>query len=949
MPPPEPRRGLWRGLLGMALLLALGGPHTLEAPSPRAPASPEGTLWAGCEELERSPEGEPITCTLYSDERPDESTLRVWLPSGVAEPVVSLDGVVITADTAEVDDGWGLILHPSHGGRLIVSGHVDGSWKEFLTLDIDYRPRPDKDLRDRLDGMVGDHQAQRAMAAELREELRGDIEPSRRLLLTRYLYYVLHDLGDHREATEIAIEAARLARAQGKPMAECSSAWSASFFLGEDLGDKGRAFEVLETMCRDQGSLPEVELKGSYHRALLELAEGRSSRARGLLQRAAQVARRLRWPRWQLTVLNPLVESLANQGRFDWARQVLEQMRELEAAHPHEGVLGPCKSESRYHRKRGALAFREAELHDTSLEPAREYWLEAREIIVDRTRCPDHSSVRDQAQRVDVDLAFVALERGELAVAQAFLEGIPRTTVATTTDVRRRLVQAGLALARDEVETAARVLEELEVDRRQGKLGDGIESEDDWLLQLTWARIHEQRGELSAALLALNEAQAHIDRSRGISGVETDRHAAMRRKSSQLLVRLLLEHGLLHQALCSARVARARGLMSLEPLLEDRARAETFERSRAKLFEGYKWYDLRDIPIDRRMRHEAEQYALETRLSAQSMPVECDQLPTGSSGEASVLYFRDGEGFLGFGWGANGRVLVQRLSKWSIEDSPESLAEVLISPFTEVLEGATRLRVLSPAAMHEVSFADLPWQGRPLGEGLAVVHALDLPAIPMKARRDGSAVVVFSDPNKKLAHEDDSLRDRFQRWREGLEAKAFDVTFLGTPWELPSHVSVTDVLRQTRGVELAVLYGFGAVRPSYYDLLSAHDMRPEPDQDGFGVGADVLTRSDLLLEMGMVPRHVILAHCDSAIVDAYGISGAIGLAQSYVQAGAEWAVGTVGDVSSKSMEIVVDELLETLPRGASVDDVAMALQQAKRELEQQDLRDDAARLRLWSL
>lgn len=953
----------WRAVLGTAtvLMLALvgypyGGPEISNAPialegpigeCPQASVPPEGVLWAGCEEVELSLTGEPTACTLYSDTRRDRAIFRVWLPSRVSEPAVKLDGVAVTADTMPVDDGWSLLVQPSHSGRLVVSGSVEGLPIELLSLEIDYRPRPDKELRARLDGAVGDEEAQGILARELRDELEQDILPPRRLLLTRYLYYLLYDQGDHREAAALAVEAARLAKQHGEVLAECESAWSASFLYGEELADKHEAAKILQDMCRGHDSLSIVELNDSYYRGLLAIGEGRFFRAQVLLQRGAQIARRLRWPRWELDVLNPLAEALANQGRFGWARQALERLRELDASGPHTGAMGPCETETRYHRKLGALAVREAELLGTPLEPARGHWLKARAIILDRSRCPEHASVRDQAERVDVDLARVAVDAGELAQAEAWLDAIPQKTVAAVTDVRRRLGRAELALARGDSKAAARILEDCAADRRRGKLGDAIGPEEDWRLQLAWAQVHQARGKLSAALGALAEAQAHIDRSRGTSGVETDRQAAMRRKSSELLVRLLLEHRLDRQALCSARVARARGLASLGPLPEQtRGSLQVLERSRAALFEGYKWYDPRDIPIDQRQRLDAERHAFEATLSARPAPVECDQLPAGSPGEASVLYFHDGEGFIGFAWSADGRVVVQRVSQWPSKDPPDSLGEVLIAPFAGVLEGATRLRVLAPAAMSEVAFADLVWRESPLGDRLAVAHALDLPVVPLQDRRDQSAALVFSDSSKELMLSYETLGDRFDQWRKGLDAKALHVTFMEAPSAAPEHVSVADVLQGTRGVELALLFGFGAVQPSYYDLLPTHAERPEPDQDGFGVGADVLTRSDILLEAGMVPRHVILAHCDSATVDAHGVSGAIGLAQSYVQAGSEWAVGAVGDVSPESMEVVVDELLAALGRGSSADDVAEALQHAKRRLAEQGL-PDAAQLRLW--
>src|SRR5690606_37339788 len=189
---------------------------------------------------------------------------------------------------------------------------------------------------------------------------------------------------------------------------------------------------------------------------------------------------------------------------------------------------------------------------------------------------------------------------------------------------------------------------------------------------------------------------------------------------------------------------------------------------------------------------------------------------------------------------------VRRLAQWAPGWPPDSLGDVLISPFARVLEGATTLRVLAPASMHELSFADLPWRGRPLGDRLAVAHALDLPSVPLVDRREQAAALVFSDPEKLLLSHYDVLSRRFDAWRTQLETTGHRVAYVLPPAASSPSVSVQEILRGTAGVDLAVLYGFGAVQASYYDLLPTQAALREPDQDGFGVGADVLSRSAIV-------------------------------------------------------------------------------------------------------
>lgn len=973
MPPPDRARGLpWHRLICTVSLVVLWRAEAAE-PSPRAhqplpgalesvhapegsvasppdPAPPPGVIWGGCDEIERSSRGPPLRCVLHSDVEREWATLRVWLPSSVKEPTVSLDGVVVTdVDTVQVHEGSSLHVVPDHGGRLRVTGMVEAEPQELLALDVDLRPRPDAKLRKELDDAAhaNDRSAQRAMAEGLREALEGELPPPERLMLTQYLQYVTFDLGDHREAADHALEVARLAHEQGKPLAECDALWSASFLLGDQLGDEQPATARLKTGCSMQAAVPSVDMMAAYYEGLRALNQGRLASAERSLVQALQLVRRLRWPRWELKLLNPLVETLAARGRFDWARLSLGRVRELDVPSHHVGLLDGCEVRARYHRKLGSLAQREAELRGGSLAQAAKHWRDALEVVRDRTQCPDHPSVHDQAQRLSVDLARAAVELGELEQARAILDALPRRAGAAVTDVRRRLVRAELALARGDLRAASRVLEDLAADRRRGKLALALAPEDEWRLHWARARVHHARRELTAAIEALAEAQAAIDHSRSLSGMETDRQAAMRRESSELLVRLLLSHGHERQALCAARVARARALAGQVLVPEGaRERLGALERTRAELFTGYKWYDPRDIPLDEQLDLHAKRRALEATLPEPLAPVECDQLPVAAPGEASLLYFHTGDGFVGFAWNERGHVVVRDLSQWAAEHPPQSLGDVLISPFTRVLEGATRVRVLAPASMGEVSFAELPWRGRPLGDRLAVVYALDLPAVPSATPDADSVALLFSDPKRDLLGRYDALHERFGLWRAMLEAKGLEVIFDVRPSAAPAIASAADVLARTRGVGLALLYGFGVIAPSSHDPRPTGARPHDPDRDGFGAGADVITRSDVLLETGQVPRRVILAHCNSATVDLQGFSGAIGLAQSYVQAGSEWAVGAIGDVPPASMQAIVEVLLEALPPRASVDEVAMALQRAKLALRARGL-PDTTHLRLW--
>lgn len=942
----------WRHRLGPAMLLLLALWRHERVPPPvepteaskAAPTRLHGVLWAGCDEVRLAArDGEPSECIVLRGTSEEVVSLRVWLPSAVTEPAVSLDASPLAADVAMVDDGGSLVLHPGRGGRLEVSGKVDGIMEELLVLDLRLRPRPDLRLREQLDGAVGKPTAQAALAEQLRRERSSATTQEERLLATRYLQYVTFDMGADRDAAVLALEVADMAHAQGLPLLECDMRWSASFVLGEKLGDAEAALRAIGARCGHRSPIPRVAMMGAYYEGVVAVSQGRYEDARRLLEQATLIARRLRWSQWETIALNTLVETLATQGRFAWARQVLERMLELGLGDDDAGMMGRCEVRARHALKLGELAAREAELLGVAASAARDHWLEARRLYHDRELCPNHPMVHDSLAWLDVELARIALEEGELERAASLLD-TPHQHIEPVVDARRRLLRAELAHARGMADTAWIMLEELVAEADRGALA-GVGPAELWGLHLTRSRVLHGRGELRAALESLARAQAELDAGRAASpGVESDRQAAMRRRSSQLLVRLLLDHGQARAASCVARVARARGLASWG-MIPNRLALDLVERWRDALYEGYEWYDPRDIPIDERLRMDATHSEARAASTTPPSRFECDQLPGSSPGEASLLYFHDGQQWLGFAWGTKGRLVVEPLRAGPDGNAPLATGEALVSPFSEALEGATRVRILAPPIMADVSFTDLEWNGRPLADALAVAHAIDLPRPARASTIEPTAALVLSDPHRDLLGAYERLERRFSEWQARLRAHGYHVKTMVPSPRTEGDLARREILEGTREVELALLYGLGATQPSYYDLVHGRGPEPEPDQDGFGVGADALTRTDVLLD-DAAPRHVILAHCDSATVDVLGASGAVGLAQAYVQAGAEWAVGANGVMDPRSMEVVVDVLLDEYVGGSSIEDIAAAVQLAKHRLATKGF-PDGERLRVW--
>ncbi|MCA9706990.1 MAG: CHAT domain-containing protein [Myxococcales bacterium] len=938
------KRRPWSAALGATMLLWLAlADHQAVEPECHTTAAALGVLWTGCRELRLSPRGEPEVCLIEPD-RP--RPFQAWVPSSISDPRVTVDGQVLPlGDPTEVDDGWSFSVELDHARHVELSGRLDGHSMVLLALDVELRPPLDPSFKPRLDDALDDQGARDALEQEVRRHRLEASSPEARLLYTEQLGQVLFDQGRLEDSAALALEAARMARDQGEPLRECARAWSASYLYGEALGRYAEARRVFEELCDYEASVPDVTMLNGYYVGLLQLHLGQLAQARRSIERALEIARRLRWSAWERTTINPLARVLASQGRFRWADQLLSRAEELVPAPDSINLLRRCEPLTNTLRQRGELALREARLLGRPFLLAREHLERARALYLDRTVCPEHPVVADSLAAVDITLARLDLYDGRPLDAKRRVDAIHPDRLTMESKVPWRLLQIELALERGATEQARGSLQALEAELH-GALADAAEPEQRWRWFLLEARLHQAQGDLTGAIASLARAQAVLERAAEAtrSTVEADRRGAMQREGSQLLVRLLLEAGQLEPALCAARISRIRGLVGMESGPTTRASVAEARRLRRARLHDYRWYDPHDVPTDVLMEIETGLDDLMTALPMSPRAVRCKDLPPPRPGEMSLLPFHDGKRWLGFAWADHGPPVVEPLSPSVAEGDPSARGEALLAPFAAMLAEATRLRVLLPSSFHDVSVPDLGWAGAPLGNAKAVVHGLDLPIVPRTASQRAAALV-FSDPQWSLGQDLPELRDHFRRWAEHLERHGLPVVFDREPDEAASPPSASEVLQGTEGVQLALLYGFGGDEPGYYDLLADHE-GAEPDQRSFVLAAAGLVRSDILLHQGRGPRHVILALCGSAEVDPYGVSGAVGLAQSYVQAGAEWAVGTAGPVDPRTMVLLTDVLIDAYASDPSADAMAKALQDAKRRIAAQQL-PHGEQLRLW--
>ncbi|MCA9651700.1 MAG: CHAT domain-containing protein [Myxococcales bacterium] len=912
-------------------------------------------LWGGCKELELPPTpDEPTTCVMLVKPVPAArpGLLRLWLPSAVSSPRLTLAGHPLVAEEEEVDSGTSLAVRLPHSGRLVLTGTIAGRATELLVLDVEQRPLVTHRLKQRLDDAVGKPELQQALEQEWREALAGETRLRERLVLTRYLQFVTFDQGRWLDSARLAEEAARMAHTLGLARQECDSAWAAVFNYSQELGLHAEADRVLATSCRYEHRVPDLVMVGTYFRSIVDLNRGNLAGVRRTVEQGIDIARRLRWAKWERIALYPLVQALSGQGRFTWARRLMDRSAELASRVEPASEVEACEGELGELLLRGQIELREARMLGRRPSAARAPFERAVALAADEHRCPAHDNIRGIAAGIQLELAWVELEEGDLDAARQHLDAVALGVLDPEKRRSHHLLHTELALGRGELAAARRWLDQLEALVAKGEGDDAEPPRDRWHRLVLSARLHRAQGHRRRAIETLTLAQEELGRSaRAVGrGVDADRYVAMRRDSGELLVRLLLEEGLVEPALCAARMTRILGLLGpttteteAPPAAADTpattAGATADPRDR---LERYSWYLPSDIPVDERIAVEA---GLDELMSARpaTTTVHCEDLPSPAPGEVSLLPFRDAERWVVFAWDGSGSVIAHPLPPGPLPHDAAGLGERLVDPVAPLLADARRLRVVAPPELAELSPASLQWNGAPIGDAMTVVTAVDLPVEPREAPSEASVALVYSDPQRLLLEHYDAIEGRFGRWATQLGTGGMSIAMLHRPSQ--GHVSLREVLEGSEDTELTVLYGFSSAHPSRYSMLvepGEHDI----DRTTFNLGATGLLRADILAQQGHAPLHVILAHCHSATIDPYGISGAVGLAQSYVQAGSEWAVGTTSELHPTTVVRLVDALLDAYPEDASVESMARVLQRVEHRLVTEGSLD-AGKLRLW--
>jgi len=897
------------------------------APPPEPPFEVEDfdVEYSGCSRV-LGPAREP-SCVLGPGR---ELTLWVRTPADAATTVTAGDRRWPVAGGEAVAGGRRLRLDGLGAASLRVrvdGGGPEGEWR--MTLLEPSEPAYFEEVHRLLDGEAS------AARRLLEERLDVAADPLERARVLALLAQIERAFGELEAARTHFAAAAATYRRERCPSAEIDVLTQLFSLHLYHRGDRDAAWATLDRLPRPPRGHADSAYLAAYYRGLRAAHLGDPRSALGHFADAAELARRLGLGRERLAVVQMQAQEWSRLGRYREAAAVLgelERRRELFRDDCERGTLLNNVAWNRLLWWEGA-GVAEA---GADVEAVRERLERAIELYA---ACGDDR--RDAARaNAHLNLALVHLHLGDPVRAREELEAASRRPVAEMRPeqgVWTRDVEARIELLEGRPEAALaryRDLEALAVEMASPAAR--------WRALLGQGRAFEAVGERGRALEALGGAEGLLDELTRRVPIDAGRGSAVavREASTRLYLDLLLRSGEPARAFGVVRRARTRALRGL--LLAARVGELGPEERR-------RWSGL--VAEYRRLRGEVEASALRdwelpsparaaAREERRRRVGELRRLldrgyallggrgpstfapPSPRPGELLLAYHPLPSGWAAFAATAEG-VEARRIGELdgALLERPERLAERLIEPFAERIDGARRLRILPYGDLRGVDFHALPFRGHPLLAAKPVVYGLDLPpAEPGAPGPGGRRALVLADPTETLL-------------RAPAEASAVARRLERRGWRvrrLP-RAAGDDLRGALRGAELFHFAGhadFSGRGGWGSDLRLAEGTR--------------LTLGDVLTS-DSVPRTVVLSACEGGRGPAEGAVEGLGLAQAFLLAGAAEVVGAVEPVDDRTASALMAALYRHFDGSAPV---AEALRLAQLELRRGGRSAEWARFRV---
>ncbi len=652
----------------------------------------------------------------------------------------------------------------------------------------------------------------------------------------------------------------------------------------------------------------------AYHRSLLAAREGDYRSAMAEIEKAEEIAERVRMPRYQWVAEEHLALLLRTVGRSREAVELFARLRQrpYAASSCDQAVLLNNQAWS-------ALLAREA--GESFGSPA--------DLLAEALALYETCDQATPEMRVNVliNLALAHLQEDRLAQAKVFLarahELEPHPPLLHT--LWWLDLEARIALGEKRPAEALDLFEKLEELAAETSSADGR-------LRATFgqARSHEALGDRAAALEILRKAETLLDEQSLQVPIHEGRETFMATRQAivSLHVEILLDQGRTAEALTVARHARSRMLRQLErsdrlaSLTPDRrARWELllqrYQEKRAALEERAK--DDWKLPADQ-LRQEQAARREETQkvrelldeafqaLEDSAEPLE-ETLQPPRPGELILTWCPLSHGWVGFAADRE-TIATHRF------DLPPSalllqgeLSRRLLLPFHDAIEKAQRLRILPSGPLQSVDFHALQFDGDVLLASRPVVYGLDLPVPSGPAQPSGRHALLVADPRDDLP----GALGEVRTIRKALEAGP-------RPW-------ITEELKSAGASAESVRNGLATADLLHYAGHGVFSGFGGWDSSMLLAEGTQLTLGDLLA-LERVPAVVVLSGCDTGRSSTETPVESLGLAQAFLLAGSRAVVASTRPADDRKVPAFFTALYEQLNREPDLD-LAVAFQRAQ--------------------
>lgn len=864
-----------------------------------AAGSPEGeplaVQWSGCD---------AVVAGGCAVEGPGTPTLVAWVDD--ADP-----GLRIVDDRGGVHGPEALV----DGGRRFrvpIVGDVttlrmlDANGRSRWTLPIVRREPIPRDAEapatiDEVEALPGPHRAQ-----ALRDG-----------------YSAAHAAGDATAAQRFAIASHVVALAAGEWSTACGVAQAAAFSAQYLSGDSARAHAWLDITRWCDTRVPESGPGAAYYRGTVVAAEGHRIAALEQLYRAWRGAVRL--DRDEAASFALYYAGVLGEAGFTIAAERLFEglAAEVPPGCTHAMLVlnfawllqlrGEAEGSSALLRRSGSL-----------LEQG----------LAESAACASEAPLL--AATFHINLAHGALLLDDTTRAALELDAIEPSQLDPGLTRWYQRLRAGLDLAQGRPQQARARLDAIVRPQDDG------DHEAAWRDLVLAARVSHALGDHRAALEHDHAAESALDR--GVAsfaeGLAAGASLGMRPESSVRIVADALERADVDAAWCTMRRARRRPLLAAAAATWRMHADDDTVAARLLAHRGQLATLSRDVPgTDRESvriradRRAAMERALASDLAAlvpglgDSLDAPCGPAP--APGTVVLAFHPAARG----GWtvfAATDRTIQTTwIEGTPAQYGPEELSSRVLTPFTALIAGAERLRVLPAGPWNAIDLHALPWGDAPLLATLPVTYALDLATPTTEARQDATISFVDADPLRELAQHRAPLLAAQVRLAEQRRAL----------WSEPS--GVEDVRDALADSDTWVFFGHAA---------APRDGQDVPWQSSIALllpGEQRLDAFDVLTAPAGAPRHVALLGCGTGTVDPSLPPGSITLPQALLIRGARSVVATGADVAPSDAIVIAQRLVEFLSTAAEPIDLAAALRIAQLDLRARDPMAAWATFRVW--